>query len=313
MTDEKSISTSYISVAWPPFAQKLAAVLGNLEEDQFLILPVKQTNRFVQFSAQGSFGMRVEATSNSYLKKSEQLNEEQIAAMLAAGWYVPTGTPSSSTPEADPDGSPNFYMNIPVPVNFEAAANLAVSTLSNILHVPHPWMLEYKACDEHGDALVLPSLGLKQAKRLTKEDSKEDVSQQLLAMLRGLTGISDLDFDENGCINICADSLPIFVAIAESQSYIRVGSPIYSTLLDTTNVLVLLNNINASIPVVHFFLRDETVYGVVDIPAFPFVDEHILHAIGQILKAAEGISEMLQEQFGGRSKSVYWAAGSTWH
>lgn len=301
MTHETPDFTGSISAAWPPFAEKLAAVLGNLKEDQLLILLVKQTNRFVQFAAQGSFGIRVEATSNSYLEKSEQLNEEQIAAMLAAGWYDPTGAPSSSTPEKDPDGSPNFYMDIPASVSFEAAANLAVSTLANILHVPHPWMLEYEAYDEHGDALVLPDLGLKQAKRLTEEDSKEDVSQQLLAMLRGLTGISDLDFDENGCINICAGSLPIFVAIADSQSYIRVGSPIHSELLDTANVLVLLNNINVGIPVVHFFLLDETVYGVVDIPAFPFVAEHTLHAIGQIHKAAEGISKMLYEQFGERS------------
>lgn len=301
MTHEIPDSNNCISVAWPPFAEKLAAALGNLEEDQFLILLVKQTNRFVQFAAQGSFGMRIEATGNSYQEESEQLNEQQIAAMLEAGWQVPTGTPSSSTPEADPDGSPNFYVDIPAPVSLEIAANLAANTLANILRVPHPAFLEYEAYDEHGKAIPLPGLGLKQAKRRTEEESMEDVAKQLLSTLRGLTDISDLDFDENGCINICAGSLPIFVAIAESQSYIRVGSPIHSDLPDTTDVLVFLNNINAGIPVVHFYLRDETVYGVVDIPALPFVAEHIVHAIGQIHKAAEGISKMLQEQFGGRS------------
>lgn len=299
MTHENPDSNNCISVSWPPFAEKLAAVLGNLEEDQFLILLVKQTNRFVQFAAQGSFGMRIEATGNSYLEESEQLNEQQIAAMLEAGWQAPTGAPSSSTPEADPDGSPNFHVDIPAPVSFEVAANLAANTFTNILRVPHPAFLEYEAYDEHGNAVDLPSLGLKQAKRRTEEESMEDVARQLVSTLRGLTGISDLDFDENGCINICAGNLPIFVAIAESQSYIRVGSPIHSELSDTTGVLVFLNNINAGIPVVHFYLRDETVYGVVDVPALPFVANHIIHAIGQILKAAEGISKMLQEQFGG--------------
>lgn len=313
MTHEIPDSNNCISVAWPPFAEKLAAVLGNLEEDQFLILLVKRTNRFVQFAAQGSFGMRIEATGNSYLEESEQLNEQQIAAMLEAGWQAPTGTPSGSTPEADPDGSPNFYVDIPAPVSLEIAANLAVSTLVKILHVPHPGFLEYEAYDEYGDAIALPGLGLKQAKPMMEGDNKEDAAQQLLSTLHGLTGINDLDFDENGCINICAGNLPVFIAVADDQSYIRVGSPMHSELLDTTNVLVFLNNVNASIPVVHFYLRDETVYGVVDIPSLPFVAKHILHAIGQIHKAAEGISKMLQEQFGGRSECLDWTASSTCH
>lgn len=313
MTHEIPDSNNYISVAWPPFAEKLAAVLGNLEEDQFLILLVKRTNHFVQFAAQGSFGMRIEATGNSYLEESEQLNEQQIAAMLGAGWQVPTGTPSGSTPEADPDGSPNFYVDIPAPVSWEIAANLAVNTLAKILHVPHPGFLEYEAYDDHGDAIALPGLGLKQVKPMTEDGGKGDAAQQLLSTLRGLTGISDLDFDENGCINICAGNLPVFIAVADDQSYIRVGSPIHSDLSDTTDVLVFLNNINASIPVIHFYLRDETVYGVVDIPALPFVAEHILHAIGQILKAAEGISKMLQEQFGGQPECRDWAASPTNH
>lgn len=313
MTNEYPASTSYLSVAWPPFAQKLAAALEKLEEDQFLILSVKRSNRFIQFAAQGSFGMRVETTSNSYLAKPEQLNERQIASLIDAGWHDPTGTPPESTPEGDPDGSPNFFVEFSVPVSFEAVANLTVRTLAGILRVPYPGTLQYEAFDEHGKAIDLPGLGLKQAKRRTEEESMEDVARQLVSTLRGLTGISDLDFDENGCINICAGSLPIFVAIAESQSYIRVGSPIHSDLSDTSDVLVFLNNINAGIPVVHFYLRDETVYGVVDIPALPFVAEHIVHAIGQILKAAEGISKMLHEQFGGRSECCDWTASSTNH
>ena len=53
-----------LSVDWPPFAKTLASVLAKLEEDQFLIVPVKQSNQYVQFAAQGSFGMRTETTSN---------------------------------------------------------------------------------------------------------------------------------------------------------------------------------------------------------------------------------------------------------
>ena len=35
-----------VSVAWPPFTQQLAGVLGALEEDQFLVITVKRTKDF---------------------------------------------------------------------------------------------------------------------------------------------------------------------------------------------------------------------------------------------------------------------------
>jgi len=313
MAHKNPDSNNCISVAWPTFAEKLAAVLGNLEEDQFLILLVKRTDQFVQFAAQGSFGIRIETTSSSYLPKTEQLNEQQISTLIDIGWIEPTGKPSESTPEYDPDGSPNFFMEFSVPVSFEAVANLAIRTLAEILRVPHPGFLQYEAFDAEGNEIALPTLGLKQADRTAQDGNEGAVASQLLALLRGLTHIADLDFNENGCLNFRAGNLPMFVAIADKQSYIRVGSPIHSGLSDTNNVLVLLNDINSGIPVVHFYLRDETVYGVVDIPALPFVAEHIVHAIGQIHKAAEGISKMLHEQFSRRSECLDWTASSTCH
>ena len=136
---------SRLSAAWPPFARQLAEVLEALDEDQFLILSVKRSNRFVQFAAQGSFGMRVETTSNSYLAKADQLDLRQISALTDLGWKDPTGTPVESTPEADPDGSPNFFVEFPVPVSFDAVADLAVRTISEVLRLPHPGSLEYRS------------------------------------------------------------------------------------------------------------------------------------------------------------------------
>lgn len=139
-----------VSVAWPPFARKLAAVLQTLEEDQYLILSVKRSNQYVQFAAQGSFGMRAETTSSSYLVESEQVNARQIAALLDAGWHAPTGTPAESTPADDPDGAPNFSLDFSAPVSFDTVANLAVRTLAEILRVPHPGFLEYNVPDLAG-------------------------------------------------------------------------------------------------------------------------------------------------------------------
>ena len=166
--------SSYLSAAWPPFSQKLAAVLEKLEEDQFLILSVKRTNRFVQFAAQGAHGMRMETTSNNYLAQPDRLNKRQIATLVDAGWHDPTGTSTDSTPERDPDGSPNFFVDFPgASVSFEAVAKLAVSTLAEILRVPYPGFLQYTAFGENMRAVVLPELGLKLAKPVALADNQQ--------------------------------------------------------------------------------------------------------------------------------------------
>lgn len=147
------------SVAWSPFEQKLAEALQKLEEDQFLILTVKRSNRFIQLAAQGSYGMRIETTSNSYLAKPDKLNRRQIATLIEAGWCSPTGTPAESTPENDPDGSPNFFVEFSTPVSYGAVANLTVRTLANILRVPHPGSLEYETFDADGKAICNAQAG----------------------------------------------------------------------------------------------------------------------------------------------------------
>lgn len=149
------------SEAWPHFARKLSAALRMLEEDQFLILSIKQSNQYIQFAAQGSFGMRAETTSNSYLPKSRQLTEQQIASLIDVGWHPPSGPPADATPEKRPDGSPNYFIDFLVPKTFKVVASAAVRTFAEILQVPHPDYLEYELFDADGNTFALPELGLK--------------------------------------------------------------------------------------------------------------------------------------------------------
>ena len=163
------------SAGWSGFAQKLAPVLANLAEDQYLIISVKHSNRFVQFSAQGNFGLRAETTSNHFLEKSEKLDRKQRAALLDIGWAAPTGTPRQSTPEKDPDGSPNHFVDFPAPVDFARVVDLAVTTFADVLRVPYPGMLQYEAFDcESNTALRLGDLGLKQVQRQSQADGARD-------------------------------------------------------------------------------------------------------------------------------------------
>ena len=101
-------------------------------------ISTKHGNHFVQFAAQGAYGMRAETTSKSYLEKREKLSAPQIRALCDLGLSDPRGSPDEATPEQDPDGSPNYYKEFKPPVAFELIADLTVRTLAEVLRVPAP-------------------------------------------------------------------------------------------------------------------------------------------------------------------------------
>lgn len=162
--------------------------------------------------------MRAETSSNPCLTKSERLDPEQIVALNATSWNAPTGSLAESTPANDPDGSANFFVDFPAPVPFAAVADLAVRTLAEILHVPHPGFLEYEAVDTSGERLLLSALGLRPAMPAAESEQATALPSLLLATLCAATGINDLDFDEDGDIGIRYGSVLVFIRLGRQPT-----------------------------------------------------------------------------------------------
>lgn len=306
-TSSQLTPTSHVSLAWAPFAQKLAAALGQLVEDQYLILMVKQSNRFIQFASQGAFGIRVETTSNHYLTKQEKLDERQIAVLIKAGWQAPSGNPAGSTPENDPDGSPNFFAEFSAPVSFEAVADLTIRTFAEILRVPHPGFLQYEAFDDtDGDwaAMTLPDLGLKQAKPTRQDDTVESLAQALLTTLKAETGISELDYDSDGDIVIRYGSAVAFVRLIGDPAHIRIYSPILNDVEESPGMFARLNDINANETMMRFYFQNGVIYGASDISAVPYVNAHVVQTLAHFCVIADGMDSLLQAEFGGRTAFI---------
>lgn len=158
---------------WDRLADNLAVCLADLSEDEFLILSSKRANHFVQFAAQGHFGMRIEATSNAYVAPPEAvLSADAYSAMAELGWKSPTGVPGSEP--RDPDGSPNFFLDLALPVDFRRVADMAVKTLRQVYRIPHPGQLQYKSFDSSGIEIRFPNLRLK----------REEVQSQALSNIQ---------------------------------------------------------------------------------------------------------------------------------
>jgi hypothetical protein len=141
---------------WMRFTEDLALCLSDLGEDEYLVISCKRSNRYVQFAGQGNFGMRAEAAGNAYIEPEQaKLSNEDYAAMSRLGWQTPTGTVS------DPKGSPNFYLDVSSPVEFDSLAQVAIRTFRQIYGLSHPGQLQYKSFDHGGTQIRFPSLRLK--------------------------------------------------------------------------------------------------------------------------------------------------------
>lgn len=300
--------TSEHSGAWSAFAQKLGAVLAKLQEDELMCLSVKGSDRYVRFSLEFEFGMRVETTSNTFLDKQEHLDDKQIDSLIAAGWNPPTWSPAAPVdilmngvviPEDDADPCPNYFMDLTSPVAFEAVASLAVRTFTKILGVNNPALLEYFAFDQDDEPIQFHELGLKFDERKLED---EDLSLQLLETLRDTVGDSSLEFEEDGDIGVRYGSALVFARMNHESMYVNIFSRILTDVRESPAVLSRLNDINANEVMLRVFYRDSAIFAVVDISALPFVDTHVADAFGYFCDIADRIGNMLKAEFGGQTE-----------
>src|SRR5215471_2855095 len=152
---------------WARLMKDLSLCLADLVEDDYLVLSHKRANYYVQFSAQGQFGMRAEAASNAYIPEEAHLTPDDYVTMAELGWRIPTGTIQESgsqvldltgklpriiveNPVTDVDGSPNFFVDASYPIDFGILSELAVRTFREVYNVRHPLLLQYKAFNRNG-------------------------------------------------------------------------------------------------------------------------------------------------------------------
>lgn len=144
---------------WKLFEKHLAEALSDLAEDEYLILSHKRADYYVQFAAQGAFGMRAETMSNAHITEAaDQLSPTAFRTLLRLGWNPPTRQPPESEIKHEPGGSPNYYLDFSSPVPCDEIARLTVRTFREVFGTTHPGFLEYRAFHSKGTDIRFPSL-----------------------------------------------------------------------------------------------------------------------------------------------------------
>lgn len=282
---------------WPSFARKLAEVLAELGPDQFLVISDPITTRFVQFVAHGADGMRAEISSNANLSPGDRLSRAQAAELVSAGWAKPTDTPKRFTADTELEGSPNFFIDFPAPVEVERISKQTIAALTRVLRIPRPEMLEYAAFDADGRPIEFSELGIRRIEKRPQINPGR-ISRRLLACLRKFTGIADLDYDEDGDIGLIFDNVSMFIRILGNPPTVRFYAPLVHGARESRSLLKRLNELNSGFGSMHFFILNRTIGAVAEIPAAPLHHEVLAQTMNQFCSVVDGVNKQLNEEFG---------------
>lgn len=307
-TTSEADPAPYRSRAWPAFQEALGDVLEALDEDQFLILQSKRHSYFVQFAGQGHYGLRAETVSNRLVEPPDRLDRERLAQLAELGWHPPTGSLEGSTPQSDPDGSPNHFIDIEPPIDGAAVASMVVSTLVDVLRIPHPGELRYKAFTSDGTAVLFPSLGLDvEAPGSPSEgDTFESVRADVRMMLRHLADDDDIDYDETGMLRTALPGALIAARVVDEPLFVRIWALVLSEVPEDDDLLTRLSELNGRLQLATLTSHDGMVLAQVDLFAFPFAYQHVAHAVSVLRSTVQQVASLLQEEFGGRDAGGDW-------
>jgi hypothetical protein len=259
----------------------------------------KDSNIFIQFVAQGEWGIRMETISNYYRDDQNQLTKAQMDKLNNIGWNTPTNNPDQSTPKNDPDGSPNYFIDYDVPADYEAIAQITIKTFVDVLGISHPGMLEYEAFDRQGNSIPIPKLKLMRRIELTEDAARNVLEQQLLETVKELTDLNDLCYDEDGEIcGIAYGSATVAIGLLEERPYCYIRCPVLTDTESTFALLSRINELNCENGHMHLVLENNCVKAISEVLVAPFVSSHIAHAIGNFCQIADEFVEKLQAEFG---------------
>jgi hypothetical protein len=117
---------------------------------------------YVQFAVHGGKSLRAEVMSNQYIgPQKEKLSDRAIRVLAELGWRAPTNRPPGlQDGTRDRHGSPNYFCDFQVPVDYYDVASLAVDTVRHVYRAAEPGDLQYRAFTAEGLLLDFPDLGI---------------------------------------------------------------------------------------------------------------------------------------------------------
>lgn len=289
------------TLTWAGFEQRLAAALGRMRDDTFLIVstPGDETVPacYVQFAA-GAWGLRAEAVSSLFLPADRPLTEGQEATLGALGWQPPG---------AGDDGGPNWSRVWPPPPPFAEVAALAIRTLREVYGVARPTDLRhsYRSFER---VLDDPDLGIPPERPAPQPApvvahayrTAEELRPLVERALEGWLGLDALVRDADGDYPVRVGSALMFVQLLDGvPPVVRIFSPILRDVAASPVLLEALNEINARIRFGRVLWTGRQVVVAMEVTAADLTEAQVVFACTQLGNLADHLDDGLRGRFGG--------------
>jgi hypothetical protein len=275
---------------WQNVTNRLAEVLGCLEEGHYLCLEARGESPYhpyyVQFAAGGDEGFRVEAVSNRFLTGWERLDATAEGRLRRLGWRPPTDIG---------DGPPNWWRCYPAGAPATKMAELAVATLRKVFEVPRPAALVYRAFHRDGAEILLPTLGIDHYKRCPPLDERID------AALREYLEIDEVIHDEDGDRPVRSGDAMVYVRAVTDRGFVAVFSPALTGVTRSTALVKAVNDMNNWVRGARVLVTNDAVIIAAEVYDQPALEVAVINAFKTVSSLANSCPAELQPRFGGNT------------
>jgi hypothetical protein len=273
---------------WAALESRLSRSLACLQDGHFLILETREDDGYyVQFAAEGSQGMRVEAVSNRFLDSWRRLDRTALDRLRRLGWRPPTEIG---------DGPVNWWRSFDAPVPAADIATLAVATLTKAFDVGRAACLTYQAFSRDGAKILLPELGVEHHQ---DADQPPALAERVDAIMRGYLGADEVRYDHDGDIPIRTGDAMVFVRPAPDAGFVVVFSPFLHGIAESYGLLAAVNTINGEIRTARAVMTGAGVSIFAEIDDGADLEAGLIRACEGISALANTYATKLQSQFGG--------------
>jgi hypothetical protein len=291
--------------AWSGFRARLADHLAEMEDDDILVVDTDPADQvvggaapYVQFCAWGETCMRAEVVSNAYLAAAHRMDEAEVEAVTGIGWHAPT-----RERDDEPDsGSENFFLDLER-VEADRLAVMAVRVLREVFGVVHPAFLRADGLEDDPSLAVpaerdgTPPVADEQIATMPRDgDELQAMVDDALTPYFGHPPKKDADGD----IPVVTDTTVVYVRVLAEAPIVHLFCRVVREVADVDAARFETGVLNRDGRFVRFSVVHDAVMAEIDLPALPFVPEHLRDLLGVLCSRADAVVDDLVERVGGR-------------
>ena len=287
---------------WSAFRGRLADHVAAMQDDDLVLIEAESTvgdedegaAPYVQLCAWGEDLVRCELSSNAYLAQAHQLDDEQVAALVALGWSLPTYGPED---EAD-SGSTNFHLDAER-IEADRLAVMTVRAFREVFGVPHPAFLSSDEIATAETPTPEPADKAEVDEPLATSPDDPDHLRALVdaALVPLFGGLPEHDSDND--VPITNGNGLVWVRVLESAPVVQIFSALVYDAVDLERAAFEVWVLNRDLQFLKFMLLDDTVMAYLYVPALPFAPRHLRAMLDLMCRTLNRIDQDLAARVGG--------------